>query len=69
MGWACGEGVVRGAQGRSSSVMVEVRAVELLDKPLDDEMSVWPADEADRWVCICSSSSSWELSDAVRERP
>jgi hypothetical protein len=48
-GWACGEGLVgTAALGLSSSVMADVRAVELAEIPDADEMSVFPADEADR---------------------
>lgn len=68
-GWACGEGLMGlEALGRSSSVIVEVRAVEIAES-CEDESSVLPADEAERCVLVWSSADvESEFSDAVREK-
>lgn len=67
-GWACGEGLMGlKALGLSSSDMLEVRAVEVAERA-DEEISVFPADEADRWVLTCSSPDvASEFSEELRE--
>jgi hypothetical protein len=67
-GWACSEGLVGlDALGLSSSDIVEVRAVELAESA-EDEISVLPAEEAERCVLVCSSADvASEFNDAVRE--